>query len=321
MIRRNALTLVVVTAAALPGCPPPAEDYSRCPEQYVSLESLLAEHNANAAKVPKLWARARIRVEFGGAAWGSASTLAAPNAHLLLSKADAPDEAPDFVLIGRETTVDVFRTGIDARAGLYYLWLKFGQRGRADFGQQKYAGAPGVASVPIDPAQLVQVLGVTELPPVAARQMPAVVLRMQGLPQPAYVVRYLKPQPVSGHLKVWREVSFRWAKDQPRRPFRVRLFDPAGLCRVVADLDAYQTIETDADGEPPLMPTHFVLTWPKIKGVQDAARLEMRLSAMSTTREFRPSVFDFWANLPPDIHDIQQVDQQYGRVEPKGTRP
>ncbi len=316
MIRRLPLAIALCSLPALTGCP--AEDYSRCPEKFVSLPELLAEHNANAAKVPRLWARVRVRVSGPGFAWGSASSLAAPNALLVLSKEQVNSGPPNFLLRGREM-VELFRLGVDARAGLYYLWLNINSKGEAWFGRTKYAGAPAAEGIPLDPTQLVEVLGVTALPPLQPEKTPAVVLRLQSLPRPAYVLRYLSPQPVTGHLKVWREVYLHWDEKKPRRAYRVRLFDAAGLCRVVADLADYKPIATGAEEAeaPPVMPTDIRMTWPAIKGVQEASTLHMRLSEMAP-KAVSVKAFDFWEGLPPALEPVQ-VDSAYGKVPPGGA--
>ncbi len=285
----------------------------QCPEKFVSTETLVAEYNANASQVPRLWARARVRVTLGrSVSWGSTSSLAAANALLLLDKGDSRSGPTDFVLIGYEVRpTELFRVGIDATADLYYCCYNFGRHGDAWFGRTKYAGAPGVKAIPLDPLQLVEILGVTELPAVQAGAMPAVVMTLQNTPGDcAYVIRYLKPQPVSGHLKIWREVYFRWSDTEPRRPYQIKLYDPDGLCRVVAEVSDYKPIETatDSDGEGPIMPTDIRITFPAIKNVQPASSLHMRLSEMNTTNLFRKTAFGFYSHLPPGISRPVQVD-------------
>ena len=315
MTRRVMLAVCVCLLGALMGCP--TGQYARCPEQFMLLPQLVADHNANARRVQRLWARARVRFSAQGLVYGSASALAAPNALLLLSKAQAEAGTPDFVLIGRDV-VELFRLGIDARAGLYYFWANVGNSGGARFGRTRYAGAPAVEGLSLDPTQLVEVLGVTELPAVAPDKLPAVVMQMQGRPRPAYVVRYLKPQPVTGYLKLWREVYFTWEKDIPPRPFRVRLFDAAGFCRVTADLADYKPIATgEQDVSGPIMPTDIRMTWPAIKNVQEAATLHIRLSDMSTAKPFLDSVFGFREHLPGGLEPVQ-LDSAYGQWQPAG---
>jgi hypothetical protein len=106
---------------------------------------------------------------------------------------------PSFVLMGREVGTDLFRLGLDARAGRYYFWYSLGREGHAWHGRQEYAGAPDVEAMPVDPTQLVEVLGVTELPD-RPGTLPAAAMTLQTDPC-AYVVCCLKPQPVSGRMR------------------------------------------------------------------------------------------------------------------------
>ena len=126
----------------------------------------------------------------------------------------------------------------------------------------------------------------------------------------AYVVRYLKPQPVSGHLKIWREVYFRWSDTKPRRPYRIKLYDADGLCRVVAEVSDYKRTNSFPHSGllPSTMPTDIRITFPAIKNVQTASSLHMRLSEMSTTRRFSKKAFDFRSHLPTNITNPVQVD-------------
>ena len=277
-----------------------------CPARAVALETLAAEYNANAAKVHRLWANARVRLtlkdEQGRSfTWGSTSPLAPYNAQLRLWKeATGP---PGFVLVGRELT-ELFRVGIDAVNGVYYVWYHLGRTGQAWFGRTELAGAPGVRGVPIDPLQLVEVLGLTSLPAEPGK-LPAVVMTLRKNPC-AYVVRYIRAQPITGRLKIWREVYFRWDDRLPRRPYHIRLFDPSGRCRVLADVGDYQPIEWDGPPEAaPVMPTDYHVRWPAIEGVQPAAELHMRLSGMSTRRRFMKAFLEFRSHLPPGIEPVQ----------------
>lgn len=310
-VRAVALMVVAGSVLALAGCPAAVDpdDYTQAPETYVSLARLVAEHNANAAKVPRLWARAEIALKLPDGMPVDTGGV------LMLAKTGSPVVPANFVLIGQELT-ELFRVGVDARSGAararYYLWYKVGDRSQAWLGRCRLAGAPNVQAVPIDPMQLVEILGVTELPAVAAGKMPAIVMRLEGRPA-AYVVRYLRPQPTTGELKIWREVSFAWSDAKPRRPFRVRLFDADGLCRVVADVGEYRPIQWQGpqDQAPPVMPTDLKIRWPKIKGVQPASSLHMVLSEITTKPKGRLTVFDFAGNLPRGI-PVTLLDATYG---------
>ena len=308
------LAALVLLSPLLSGCP------LAYPRTHLPLESLLADYNVNAGKVPKLWARARLEIK-GPVAYGSVSSLATPTALLMLDKSAAAPGVPgqpNFLLLVREIK-EVMRLGVDAPSGLYYFWVAPGDRGQAWYGRQQYAGAPGVKAVPIDPAQLVEILSVTEIAPPGGGALPAIVMTCQAEPF-AYVVRYVRPQAVTGLPKVWREVYFTWSDNAPPRPFRVRLFDADGLPRVTAELSNYQPVEVAA-GVPPLMPTEFTLVWPKIEGVQTACELKLSLSEMSTTHEFSGKAFEFWPHLPSGQCELTQVDASYGPVGREAVKP
>jgi hypothetical protein len=165
--------------------------------------------------------------------------------------------------------------------------------------------------MPVDPTQLVEVLGVTELPD-RPGTLPAAAMTLQTDPC-AYVVCCLKPQPVSGRMRIWRKVYFRWSDDQPRRPYLVELFDADGRLRVVAHLAAYAAIAADGqEANPPVMPTDIRLTWPAIRDVQPGGSIHLVLSEMSATRDFDASVLRF--ALPAGV-PATPVDSSYGPSE------
>ena len=87
-----------------------------CPATHLSVEQIVADYNANAAAVPKLWSRVLINVDVAGekgqtVSWGS--NIGAPNGLLMVGK-ESP-AAPDFVLIGRQTSHEILRIGASAR--------------------------------------------------------------------------------------------------------------------------------------------------------------------------------------------------------------
>ena len=119
------LAAAVIVAGMQVGC-------ATCPETHVSLDELVREYNADASRVAKLWARARITVTFpvnGGLpfTWSSGT----PNGLLLLFKGADRFAPCDFVLVGKETGYEIFRAGSSAIDGKYYFWWRFGDRGQA----------------------------------------------------------------------------------------------------------------------------------------------------------------------------------------------
>lgn len=292
---------------ALPGCPEPL------PKTRVALGQLVREHNANARRVPRLWARAKIKFTMadpdGGlpTTWGSVSPLAMPNGLVLLAKGDrsGPD---DFALIGRETAaMELFRVGISRDEGAYYFWYSLGDEAAAYWGHTDLAGAPGLRMLAMNPQDLLTALGVSDLP-ADPTDLPAVVLQMDRTPgHYAYVLQHIDRQPVTGQILLRREIHVRWSDTQARRPFLMRFFDADGECVMTADLADYQTFPSADDDEPPVvMPTNIRITWP-ISG----AGIHLALSEMTVDDKWDRAACRFRDHLPPSMTDdrIIQVDR------------
>ncbi|HUU58768.1 MAG TPA: hypothetical protein VMZ50_04435, partial [Phycisphaerae bacterium] len=139
------LLLGLLAAGGLAGCCPPP------PKVTVSVDQLVGEYNANAAAVPRLWARAEIDLKLvgdnGTLRWGTRSGL------LLLSKGGGRLGSHDFVLIGKEVAEEVFRLGKSLQDGVYYYWYSAGSHQGGMYGATNLAGAPGTRGLPIDPLQ------------------------------------------------------------------------------------------------------------------------------------------------------------------------
>ncbi len=303
-MRTVLLTAILLGMTGLTGCCPP------CPKTMASLDQLVDEYNANAARAPRLWSRARIEVTIRDPktklpfTWGSASPLATPNALLLLSKSKTDPLGPhDFVLIGREAGVELFRMGSSTADAAYYFWYALGDRSGGFWGRLALAGAPGVEGLPIDPTQLLTVLSICELPD-DFTQPPTVALTMSDDPC-AYVATYLDRQPVTGRILFMREIYFRWEEGKPRRPFRIDFLDAAGVRVMTAKLKDYRPVKT-GDEDEPVLPTSIEIAWPK-----EGSRLRLRLSEMNTTKNPDPSVYGFAENLPGslDAGRMRQVDE------------
>ena len=258
---------LLAIAVGATGCVP-------CPETHVTVDQLVAEHNANATRIPKIWSRAKIRlvVKQEGKlplAWGSTSPLAPPNGLLLLFKRPEPLGPQDFLLLGYETALGapLFKLASSVDEGVYYLWYSVGDNRGGWVGRHAFAGAPGTR-IPIDPTQLVSVLGVLELPG-DFTTLPTVTMRMSCDPC-AYVVTFLDRQAVTNRIVYTRGVYFNWDDSELRRPFRVELFDSNGDLALVAKLGEYKPVDLGesaqpaavGDAEPPFMPTDIRISWP-----------------------------------------------------------
>jgi len=271
-----------------------------CPATLVSQEQLVAEYNANAAMVPRLWARAKVQVKFVDAkgrafTWGS--TLLPPNALLHLRKGAGRLGPHDFLLHGREAGQEVFRAGVSTADGVYYFWTHYGGEGGGLYGRNALAGAAGVEQMPIDPHQLLSVLGITELP-ADFTQPPTVLMRMDDRPQHcAYVLTYIDRQPITGKIVSRREAYFDWHDRRPRRPFQINFFDEHGRSVMIATMKAYKPITAEDVDNPPAapaeMPTDIKITWP-----QKGSEIHIVLSEMTTADLVDPELFKFWDRLP-----------------------
>jgi len=307
-MRRHPTAILTAMAACLSafvlcGCGPghPTEALTRA--------ELVRQYNANAAAVPRLWARAKIELKLpgekgGGLRWGSTSPLVSPNGLLLLVKDPSLGQRQDFLLMGLAPgAVELFRLGSSAAEGVYYLWYNYGDHGAAWWGRQEYAGAPGV-EMPLDPGDLLGVLCVTEIP-ADFTQLPAAVLRMDES-VPAYVLTWVARQPVSGEVIFRREVFFNW-DGKPPRAYRVDLFDARGRVVMTARLKDYKPVRTAADeAHGPVMPSDIEIAWPARGG-----RMRIVLSEISSLKVWNRRQFLFEHNLPGGIPlaNVTQVDK------------
>jgi len=294
-----------------------------CPEKLASIDEIVTAHNANAASVPRLWARVEMSVTLKPSGspemtWRSGS----PTSLLLYRRGENPNGPHDFVLIGRETAaVELFRIGSATAEGLYYFWCKLGDRAQAWYGNLDLAGAPGVKYLPIDPTQLLGVLGITALPAEAGR-LPAAALSMRNIPGDcAYVVTVIQRQAVSNRVRFTREMVIPWRDGEPLRPRQVNIFDGAGRRAMTATLSNYRPIDVSSMDDPPakspLMPTDIDIVCNDLPGVTALVRrIHLRISEMTVEDKWLPQAVDF---RPPAGAKLDQVDADIDR--PARKRP
>ncbi len=290
----NPFLLLAAVLALVVGCASP------CPDKLAGIDHIVAAHNANAASVPRLWARVEMDVtlkpESGPeVTWRSGS----PTGLLLYRRGKNANGPHDFVLIGREAAaVELFRAGASNAQGLYYFWYKFGDRAGAWYGRLALAGAPGVKQVPVDPMQLLSVLGITPLPAEPGR-LPAAALGMQNTPGDcAYVVAVLERQPVSNRVRFTREMLMPWSDAEPPRPSRVNIFDDAGRRVMTAKLSDYRPIDVSSLDDPPpvapVMPTDIDIVCNEAPGSHAfIRRIHLRISEMTVEDKWLPEAVDF----------------------------
>ena len=282
----------------------------QCPQTAPApLEQVLDAYNANAHKVPRLWARARISVKLGGSlSWGGI------NGVLLMEKPPPADRfgPHSFVLVGKEIGgVELFRVGCSREEGVYYFWWNLGKRGRAWVGQNAFAGAPGIEALPIDPMQLLAVLSVCDLPS-DLTDAPMVGMTMDARPwHCAYVLTYIDRQPITRRLGFRREMYFPWRDDGPHppgRPSTIKFLDAAGRRIMTATLKDYKPIAPGEEGggesDPPVMPTDIRIEWP-----QQKSHIQLRLSEMTREKKGNPTKAVSLLRYLPESIPVKQIDR------------
>ena len=284
---KSSLPLLLAALLALAGC-----CAAPCPEKLASIDQIVAAHNANAASVPRLWARVEMDVTIKPKnapqfTWRSGY----PSSLLIYRRGENPNGPHDFVLVGREmAAIELFRLGSSTAQGFYYFWYKIGDQAGAWYGRLGLAGAPGVRQMPIDPMQLLGILGITPLP-AEPGQLPAAVLSMNNTPGDcAYVVSVIDRQPVSNRVLFRREIILPWNKDEAPRPARVNILDGAGRRVMTAALSNYKPIDVSSLDDPPakspVMPTDVDIVCNELPGV-DAfiQRIHLRISEMTADEQ------------------------------------
>ncbi len=261
-IMRTMLSITVVFIAA--GCVPPL------PTAQVSRDVLVAEYNANAAAIPRLWSYATTSMTLYDENTGFPLLSASVDGLLLLKKGANPLGVHDFVLIGRETMAyELFRTGVSRTDGKYYMWQRI-KNPSALWGYTKFAGAPGVKQLDINPLDILDVLAACELPS-DPRTMPTVTMTMNTRPwEHAYVLSLIKRQNVSNRIDIRRKLYFVWAEDsqgnaKPRRLFRADFMNESGRRVMSAKIGRYMPVDVSNLEEPPshapIVPTDIEITW------------------------------------------------------------
>ncbi|MFP4140788.1 MAG: hypothetical protein ACLFVH_09800 [Phycisphaerae bacterium] len=322
---------MVLTAALAVGCT------QRCPsaDTLVPLETLLAEHNRNAAKIPYLRASARYDVTFITEAglplpWSSYG-------YVFYARGEDRLGPHDFALVGKEAGNDVFRMGTSTEDNEYYAWASMGSNRFALIGRLDLAGAPGVEGAAIDPTQLPAILGMSEWPNQRGG-LPTMALSMSHLPgeeipadeQCAYVLTSIARQPISRTILFRRETYIRWDGDPntPRRAFMVKVFDQQGRRLITASLADYRPIDCSQlespPDEPPVMPTDIQLHFAPPSAVGRSVKggyissMRIRLDELATPDllYFEVARKRLPASFPPE--KIRIVDQH---LRSRGQRP
>ena len=300
MTSQRPLTLVLLSCAmapALAGCPQP------CPVELHTRRQLIDEHNRNAAKVPSLWAVAHVEIRTA-----DGKRYALSESRLLLRK--RPEGPQDFMLRGREIGREFFRLGIDAGSEECYFWLNAARDGAEGNGFARWAriddlNRPGFETFPIDPTQLLNVLGIMAWHVTGDRTSQLVYTPMTD--PCVYDLFLMSSSPHAGRpypqWRVWLD-----RRDPTHPPKRVWLYDRQGRCVLAATLSRHEKIETKHAKETwPVMPTDILMRWPMSKNFRS---VRIRLSQPTTEggRRVAESLFrDFRDGIPRNIKDAREL--------------
>ncbi len=336
--------LALIGLLVLTGCP---ADKTVCPDPKLAapIDSVIAYHNANADRIPRLWSYAKVALTFRekpgdlGITWGSTSPLAEVNARVFLTKQTDPLAPPDFILQIKEAGQEVGRLGISTHDKVYYLWMNIGDNRQVLFGQLELAGSPAAGEMPIDPTQLPAVLGIMPFSPERTFQT-------YSTNPCAYVMSVVDRQPVTGRLLLKRDMFLdrranvirtekgtlkdpranwdvvdsdgRALRYLPPRPILTKIFSPDGRAVLTAETSDYEPVElvdVDDTGEtPPVMPTNIHLTWH-----ETGSEMHLRLSGMTTAEKLVPEAYYFWDRLPASLRPLARpVDGPFAPPPSKG---
>ena len=287
----------------------------------------MAEYNANASRIPRLWAYATSSMTLYDENTEFPLLSARVDGLMLLEKGPDPLGVHDFVLIGRETMAyELFRAGVSRTDGKYYMWQRI-KNPSALWGYTKFAGAPGVRRLDINPMDILDVLAACELP-ADPRTIPAVTMTMNTRPwEHAYVLSYIKRQNVSNRIDIRRKLHFVWAEDsqgkaKPRRLFKADFIDENGRRVMSAKIGKYMPVDVsemdNPPDTPPIAPTDIEITWFNDRE-RKLATMRIELSEMRIPADTDPDEDEglnipaqtrFIHALPPEItpDSITQVD-------------
>jgi hypothetical protein len=281
----------------------------RSPAAQADVDRLVGEYNANASAIPKVWSRATIDLTVAddkGGTFNWGTQLGASNGILVAGK--NPGVA-DFVLVGRESGQEVMRLGTSSADNLYYVWYHFGDKGGAWTGRADSAGSAGAAEAFVDPASLVGLLGIVQLPS-GPGQLTAFALcvghaQAMGPPkcdQPPHAYVLAIGAAGAGYR---REIYFDCGRGGPQRPYKVVYFGRDDKPVLTAEISDYQPVGgTDVHGSQAVVPAQIVLNGNDGAGRKSHLRdMHLKLAGMKVGEVEPAEAAKFWDNLPPTLKD------------------
>ena len=263
-----------------------------------SMDDVVAAVNANNAKLPTLWASIRdVRVEF-------TDDNGKPQKEKLDGGVMLYRQQPRSVRLNGDKLVvgNVMELGSNEQN--YWLAIKEGPD-TAWWGRHEHVGSECSRPIPINPAMLTEVLGVTMFNPNFA-QAPAPVMRF-NYDKNAYTFIWVVP--AGDRFLATREV---WYDRKTKLPTLVVLYDASGRVSLRAYLMRHEPVEIEnvPRDQWPSVATEYDLFFPETR-----ARLLLRLDRLKLTNKGAPSNATF--NFSPDprrlgVSKVIQLDEACG---------
>ena len=269
-----ALTLFALTAPAFAAADvlPPGE--------------VLARHNGWAARIPHLWARANLMLNFPKDETGEKREQHDLSGHLFLIK-------PDRLFVhGEVLGKDVFKVGMDAER--FWLWI----RPEVNTVWTGRRGGEGERRFILSPADLMTAIGLfrIDLDPdtpaefVAQRDHYVLTERYRGTAAPAPRRRI-------------------WFDRETLRPARVDLFDEAGRRLLMAELLRYKPV---GPGKAPLATAYRA----RFYGEGREMILVLRLTEVKPEKEPNPRIFEYRRPPGAKVRDLDADEPNAGTPAP-----
>ena len=282
---------VLLVSGCVPKKPPP-EPY-RGPTE--AMYDVVKEINRNNNKLPTLWASiSKMQISF------------------LDEKEKRHDETLDGTLLYRSPRdvkvlghADVVGNVLEIGSNRDNYWLIAKKPGpdQAWWGRYKYLGDPRAKPIPVSPALVLEVLGVSTINE-DFNAIPVPVMRFNN-DSDAYMFIWNAKLPDR-----WVAVKEVWYDRATKRPMKVFLFDTSGRIILSARLDKFKPVEVPelSKDQWPMVATDYRLNFPENESsmhlVLDEVRLNRKNVPNDVTFRFSPDKLD--------VSTVIQLDEDCG---------
>ncbi len=305
---RYSLIAAVLSVALLAGCKPPMPPVPPAPvcPPPVAASVLIAQNNANAAKVPSLRANADVEVRFRYK--GEQHTQRLPDGLLLLQKnPNDPNAVPSFLLRAVLYSEAYFGAGVNSPQGEFYYWLDPPRGGKlARWGNLADLSRTDMETLPVDPVDMISLLGVTAWPTEGGSRRVFSLPKQEPCVYDMIFVTCTGNGPLQPRRQIWID-----RLSNPAHPSRMWIFDEQGNPQVDATLKEYKRIDVPdlPPAQRPMMPTDIVLRYPSQHEID---YLHLRLSGLTVSTSsspVRPQMFDRRLVIPKSIEDQRPLEK------------